>query len=482
MARRAHHRIPLLTAAALIVALVPGTAAVAATPEPSLRLVTTGAVTIERQAGEAVRLDAGTHVVAGNAPFEVRATRATYARPIVATQIVRTGDNQRKVTLPSGLLTDFAGFPSFTHLSLTDAAGNTVADHDETFCPNGDAVRTRPDAPATSPYPSRCASFAPFALGAVWGIQAGWSVRTAAPHWAAFPLFIEDGTYTAVVSVNQPYRDLFGFPPGQSSATVQVTVRTVTTSGAAATPPSSIPLKPAGQRPTGAANVPEGPRPDLRPLPAFAIYTPYDEERDYLAFAATVWVAGTSPLVVDGFRRPDQDVMDAYQYFYDTRGRQVGYAPVGTMQWDSRDGHHHWHFTDFARYRLLDAAKTVAVRSGKEAFCLANTDPIDYTLPHANWHPENTDLHTSCGNASSLAVRQVLDVGNGDTYQQDLPGQTFDITDLPNGTYYIEITANPDRTLHEHNTANNTSHRQIILGGTPGDRTVQVPPHGLVDA
>jgi len=480
MTGKAQRRTALLTAMAAVVALLPESAAIAATPEPPLRLVATGAVTVERQPGEAVRLDPGTHLVAGKAPFEVRATRPTYAKPIAATQLVHVGGKQRKVTLPPGLLSDFAGFPAFIHLSVTDAAGNTVADRDETFCPNGEAARTHPDAPATSPYPNRCASFAPFALGAVWGIQAGWSVRTAS-RWIT-PLFLDDGTYTAMVSINQPYRDLFGFSPDQWSATVQVTVRTLTASDVTATPHSHAPLTPVGQRPTGTPGVPDGPRPDLRPLPAFAIYIPWDKpERDYLNFAATVWVAGTSPLVVDGFRQPDQDVMDAYQYFYDTRGRQVGYAPVGTMRWDPRDGHHHWHFTDFAQYRLLNADKTVAVRSGKEAFCLANTDPIDYTLPHANWQPGNTDLHTSCGNASALAVRQALDIGNGDTYHQDLPGQSFDITDLPNGTYYIEIAANPENTLHEQNPTNNTSHREIIIGGTPGNRTVHVPPHGHVN-
>jgi hypothetical protein len=33
---------------------------------------------------------------------------------------------------------------------------------------------------------------------------------------------------------------------------------------------------------------------------------------------------------------------------------------------------------------------------------------VDYTLPRANWTPENTDLHTSCGDGGSLAVREVL--------------------------------------------------------------------------
>jgi hypothetical protein len=48
------------------------------------------------------------------------------------------------------------------------------------------------------------------------------------------------------------------------------------------------------------------------------------------------------------------------------------------------------------------------VRGSKEAFCLANTDAIDLTLPNADWRPDNTELRTSCGLNTSLAVRQVL--------------------------------------------------------------------------
>jgi len=75
----------------------------------------------------------------------------------------------------------------------------------------------------------------------------------------------------------------------------------------------------------------------------------------------------------------------------------------------------------------------------------------------------------------------VLDAGNGDTYTQDLPGQSFDITDLPNGTYYIQTLANPEKKLAELDTTNNSALRQIILGGTPESRTLTVPPvHGIV--
>jgi hypothetical protein len=201
----------------------------------------------------------------------------------------------------------------------------------------------------------------------------------------------------------------------------------------------------------------------------------------YLDFSATVWNAGPSPLVVDGFRRPRKEkVMDAYQYFFDGKGRQIGYAPVGTMVWDPREGHTHWHFTDFATYRLLDQHKKLVVRSQKEAFCLANTDAVDYTVAQANWRPENTDLQTSCGEQSSLGVREVLDTGSGDTYEQDLPGQSFDLNGLKNGTYYIEVKANPAKRLHERSRVNNTSYRRVVVAGSRNHRRVTAQKVGII--
>ncbi|MEH0635096.1 MULTISPECIES: lysyl oxidase family protein [Streptomyces] len=247
-------------------------------------------------------------------------------------------------------------------------------------------------------------------------------------------------------------------------------------------------LKANAKRPTGKAGVAKSvPKPDLRSLPAWDIAITDGEDgdvagKDYLAFSANVWNAGPAPLVVDGFRKPGADLMDAYQYFYDAKGKQIGYAPTGTMEWDPREGHEHWHFTDFASYRLLSADKTKEVRSGKEAFCLANTDAIDYTVKNANWDPDNTDLSTACGSQDAISVREVLDVGSGDTYTQYRPGQSFEITDLPNGTYYIQVIANPENRLQETNHKNNVALRKVILGGTPGARTVKVPPHHLITA
>jgi hypothetical protein len=104
------------------------------------------------------------------------------------------------------------------------------------------------------------------------------------------------------------------------------------------------------------------------------------------------------------------------------------------------------------------------------------------TVPQANWIPYSTGLATACGTSQSLWVREVLPTGWGDTYLQSLPGQSFDITDLPNGTYYISIAANPSGVLFERNRGNDVQLRKITLTGSRGSRHVSVAPwHGISD-
>ena len=65
---------------------------------------------------------------------------------------------------------------------------------------------------------------------------------------------------------------------------------------------------------------------------------------------------------MDGFRTADGDHMDAYQYFFDADGEETGYQRVGEFHFHEAN-HQHWHFEDFARYRLLNEDLSLAVRS-----------------------------------------------------------------------------------------------------------------------
>ncbi|MEU7908674.1 lysyl oxidase family protein [Actinoplanes sp. NPDC049118] len=495
-----------------------GVANAATDPPPLAFTLATPNVVAERYVWEDqsyLSFNLGVHVIAGKDPFEIHASRKSYADPIVAHQVVVKNGKKKNVALPAGMVTGWGGLKDFTTVTIKNAAGTEVANYSTDFCPNSyESARTRRDAPAETPYPQGCADSNPFTLGSVWGIQAGWNAITSSMPTTG-DLDLPDGDYRATVTLNKAYQDHFKIAADSATLNVNVKVETVeegtraAEAGAAKVKAARVgddtaesaavaehgehagegdpklqisaykpEFRPPAKKPKAvkAASIPKGPRPDLRSLPAWGISLSQDEGKQYVNFGATVWNGGTSPLLVDGFRQTGTELMDAYQYFFDAKGKEVGSVAAGTMEWDAREGHRHWHFTDFAQYNLLSSDKKQAVRSGKEAFCLVNTDAVDYTIPNAKWRPQNTDLSSSCGQNTAVAVREVLDIGNGDTYTQERPGQSFEITDLPNGTYYIEVKANPVNRLTELSTTNNTSLRKIVLGGTPTERTLEVPP------
>ena len=103
--------------------------------------------------------------------------------------------------------------------------------------------------------------------------------------------------------------------------------------------------------------------------------------------------------------------------------------------------------------------------SGKQSWCLVDTDAIDLTLPNANLASFGTGprhvVRRSERAVDPRGARRRL----GDTYDQYVAGQAFDITDLPNGTYYVRVHVNPLGAMFESNTANNVEDRLIRLRG-----------------
>jgi hypothetical protein len=284
------------------------------------------------------------------------------------------------------------------------------------------------------------------------------------------------------VALANRYRRVFHVRP--ADATVRVRMRVTTVEDCF--PPDCGVIEGHEQAPRAAASsVPTvtdphpSTLPDLAALPAWRMSIQRERGRERLAFGATVWNRGPGLLVVEGFRREGQQHMDAFQYFYEN-GRPVGRAPAGSFVFHDARGHHHWHFLQFARYRLLDADRDLVVRSRKQSFCLAPTDVIDLATRGAVFRPFQIGLHTACGTERAIWIRETLPTGWGDTYFQSVAGQSFDITDLPNGTYFIEVTANPGGHLHDRNPSNDVTVRKIHLRGNPGHRFVRVPLwHGI---
>ncbi|RYB91095.1 hypothetical protein EUA93_19405 [Nocardioides oleivorans] len=420
----------------------------------------------------------GLRVIAPDSNVEVWSHRASFEDPIVSEVRTPTGTTR----LPAGSMKDFTGIDGFIVLDVRKVGSSRKVVHRSLdACLAATGERARPDAPATSPYPRYC-PYSPFTLGSVMGVQQGWAANVFESSGLR-PLPIGPGTYVVESRVAKRYWSAFGLTAATATTSTRMNVveaegcQDCGRAGGHASEPGHLGRygRP-GARPTEkAGGSAAGAVPDLRSLPAFGIEL--NRKATTLRFSATVWNAGSSPLVIDGFRRRDAEVMDAYQYFFDTDGNQTGYQQVGTMEFHHAN-HNHWHFEDFARYDLLDANKKYVSKSRKQSFCLANTDAVDYTVPGADWQPENTDLATACGDEGALSIREVLASGSGDTYAQYRAGQAFKIGDLPNGVYYIRVEGNPERNLTESDTTNNVADRRIRIGGKGADRWVKAAPIG----
>jgi hypothetical protein len=422
----------------------------------------------------------GLFVAADRAPFELRVSRAGYRVPVQVWQVLHTAAGDKLRALPANILNGWQGIKGFLHVTVTDGAGKIHLNQMVPFCPDSyGPQRINDQGPSNPTYPLGC-SYNPFTIGTVFGIDHGWAVN---PLELAPPTFKgADGDYTVTAAIAPRYATMFGVPAQDASVTVGITVKTDNCCGPKGPRAVVDPNGPGADVPT-VTNPSPSTLPDLIPLPSWGIQIQHLKRRnlDYLTFGATVWVGGNAQMTVEGFRRPGTNVMDAFQYFYKD-GQVVGRAPAGTMLYDARKGHQHWHFEQFAQYRLLNADQSSAVLSSKEAFCLAPTDSIDLSLKGATYNPGQLGFFGACGDASSIWTRETLPLGWGDTYFQGLPGQSFNISTLPNGVYYIEVTANPLGKLHETNTSNNVRLRKVILSGTLGNRTVRVPPWRGIDS
>jgi hypothetical protein len=482
-------------AAGLVVAAaaLPGTAAASAAGTPAAVLgpvvklvVAQNSITLESFRGR-VYLDPGVYVASLRSALRFDVRRASYTKPITLTQVIyHPGGGTTRRSLPASLLDGFNGLRDFLRLSVADTAGTVVASTRPLFCPNFGPQRAVPDSARTNPYPPGCAND-PFPKSLVMGLPRGWAADPAG-FSASFPpptVRLAPGTYKVAATIAPQFVRLLHITAADATASVKLTV--VKGRGCcAAAAPKTAPARARALAPLPRApylaDPPAAALPDLVPLPSWGIVARHDRRsgRDLLTFGATVWVGGNSPLDVEGFRSNGSPVMKAYQYFW-RNGKVIGRARAGTMGFEQGKGENEWHFEQFARHRLLTAGKKLAVISHKVGFCIAPSDPVNLLAPHAVWQPPSIGLgEFTCGSPTALWVQEMMPAGWGDTYLQTLAEQAFDITSVPNGTYYIQITANPQHVLYESNNRNDVSLRRVILGGIRGHRTVKVPAwHGI---
>ena len=439
----------------------------------------------------------GVRMVAQGEKFEIRATRepgvdpgwwgdSRYSSPITATWKRESGD------VDLGELSSWQGLPDFARLQVFRADGTRIRNISTDGCFNGNARKVGPAGPLSNPYPWGC-PWNPFTLGSVMGIAQDYAVPLVS-EWGT-QMRLKPGTYELTASIRSDYRDIFGIADADGVVSTTLVVEKAREGrfrAASAARSGTDNLGAVGEEPTSnsAGALADVNAPDLRALPAFGVGL--NRKGTAMRFGATVWNGGAGPMVIEGFR-DDRSVEDmtAYQYYVDEHGEKTGYEQVGQFHFHEGN-HNHWHFQDFARYRLFAAdaegnrLDDVVVKSTKQSFCLVATDAVDLTVPNADMRPEFTDLGSQCGGPGALSLREVLANGHGDTYYQYRTGQAFRLGDLEDGIYYVAVEANPDdkdgRNLRELDYDNNTSYRKVrLLTTDKGVRKVREFKVGIVD-
>ena len=122
--------------------------------------------------------------------------------------------------------------------------------------------------------------------------------------------------------------------------------------------------------------------------------------------------------------------------------------------------HNHIHFEEWAQYRLRrvvgqDGVGDVVAEGAKTSFCILDLGVYDRNLP--GYRPGG--FFRSCSSTT-----QGLSVGWIDVYSRSLPGQNIDITDVPDGHYWIESEVDPNNNVLESNEDNNIARVRITIG------------------
>lgn len=113
--------------------------------------------------------------------------------------------------------------------------------------------------------------------------------------------------------------------------------------------------------------------------------------------------------------------------------------------------HQHFHFEDYADYRLFDMQGALVARGHKQAFCL-----VDLWRPPGSTGSREPNF-PDCG-------FQGISSGWADIYDRDLDCQWIDVTGVPDGRYILEVNVNPARVIREVGYEDNVARTEVCIG------------------
>lgn len=173
--------------------------------------------------------------------------------------------------------------------------------------------------------------------------------------------------------------------------------------------------------------------PDLATLPPIDLALEEAPEGRLLRFTARIANVGAGPIRIQGLSLEDGRDL-AVQEILGADGAVVRSEVVSEIIFHPH--HKHWHTADIAAYELRRGGPEgpVVARNGKVSFCLVDDEPLPGYAGDRPGFPQFLNCETH-----SMGLSQ----GWVDVYHSDLPDQWVEIAGIPDGVYYLTITADP---------------------------------------
>lgn len=223
--------------------------------------------------------------------------------------------------------------------------------------------------------------------------------------------------------------------------------------------------------------------PDIAPAPPQDAQITHEKGRWLLRFSTSLLNIGDGDFVLRAER-----VLDDWTVYED-----IQYSKSGARVLESRaslvwggDGHNHWHVERIAVGRLAPWTSgrppkpRTGVADSKVGFCYY--DNVRY-LDDAAQNPGYSRF--ACGGREDRSIGMGLSYGWIDRYDFRLPGQSIDVTDLPDGKYRLWLDVDEQKWFREKRRNNNVTWEDFDLvtqknGARAVTNKVSGPPIKLV--
>jgi hypothetical protein len=183
-----------------------------------------------------------------------------------------------------------------------------------------------------------------------------------------------------------------------------------------------------------------------------------ETRHESIRFSNRILNRGPGDLEMAGLLNADTNIVSVTQIIH---GTNLSIREQDTGVFYYHDSHSHWHWEGFSDYKIWSITSSGGLQatmasSAKVGYCLEDVEIFsgNQTIIHAQ---DDQPLPEVPQFNSCYWRRQGLSVGWMDVYRSHIPGQSIDITHLPDGVYALQSTVDPANLILEVNDANNTS-------------------------